>query len=821
MTSSKRPAVHALLLLVFCVCLSLFDKTPMLAGGTGSHRVALNQAWMFVDDSSPDPEALKRSAKGWTHVILPHTWNAYDAVDLVPGYKRGAGWYRTLVSIPASLSRMRVHLAFEGVNMKAEVFVNGKRAGGHVGGYVGFDVDITPFCRFGRENEVLVRADNSMDEDLLPSQKSDFVLFGGITRDVWMKYVPAVSIGRILIRTPHVDSTRAETEAEVHLVNTSGEPVNADIVAVIKEKSGSAVSTKRQYIDLPVGESVHRLALPVVAHPDLWSPDSPALCSLELSLSQGGRVLDEATERFGYRWFEFKERGPFYLNGRRLLLRGTQRHEDHAGVGGAVPDSITRQDFLRIKEMGANFVRLGHYPQDPEVYRLCDQLGLLVWDELPWCRGGVGGERWKALAREMLREMIHQNFNHPSIILWSIGNEVESDPETPAQGNVDSIRAFLGELNDIAHALDPGRLTAMRRFPEGADIPDVFSPTIWMGWYHQVYANYEKAIEEARAQFPRLLHVEYGGDSHVGRHTESPVDGNGYTTPDGWDSNFVRKPVGKIPDAGDWSETYIVDLFDWHLCVSERLPWLAGNAQWIMKDFATPLRPENPIPYVNQKGLLDRAGNPKDAFYVFKSRWTTSPRFCYIQSHTWTERAGPKGLPRQVRVYSNCDTVQLTVNGVSQGTRVRVPDKFPASGLTWDVTFAEGENRVIAAGSDQSGGVVCDSVLLRYSYKHHGSPGTLQLSQEPLPDGTIMVTVRALDKQGRLCLSSRELVYFASEGPGRLRGSLGTPTGSQVIELASGVARIVFEPAKSGTSIIEARTQNIKGAYLVLTPHGK
>jgi len=171
MTSSKRPAVHALLLSVFCVCLGLCDKTPMLAGGTGSHRVALNQAWMFVDDSSPDPQALKRSAKGWTHVILPHTWNAFDAVDLVPGYKRGAGWYRTLVSIPASRSTMRVLLAFEGVNMKADVFVNGTRAGGHIGGYIGFDVDITPFCRFGRENEILVRADNAMDEDLIPSKK--------------------------------------------------------------------------------------------------------------------------------------------------------------------------------------------------------------------------------------------------------------------------------------------------------------------------------------------------------------------------------------------------------------------------------------------------------------------------------------------------------------------------------------------------------------------------------------------------------------------------------------------------------------------------
>jgi len=711
---------------------------------------------------------------------------------------------------------MRVILKFEAVNMKAEVHVNGKQAGGHVGGYVGFDVDITPHTVFGAENQIVVRVDNAMDEDLIPSQLSDFVLYGGITRDVWLKYRPRMSVEDLRIHTPRVDSVSADTRADFQIVNSTGRPMSLDVRATIRRNGAHAVVTLHRRVDVPAGKSQHALALPAVASPRLWSPDSPELYSLEVSIGDGKKLMDVARETFGYRWFEFKQDGPFFLNGRRLLLRGTQRHEDHAGFGGAVPDSITRRDFRGIKEMGANFVRLGHYPQDPEVYRLCDELGLLVWDELPWCRGGVGGAQWKENARRMMREMILQNFNHPCILLWSIGNEVESDADPPARGNVDSIRAFLRELNGIAHALDPRRVTAMRRFPEGADIPDVFSPSIWMGWYSSVYNNYENAIEEARKHYPRLLHAEYGGDSHVGRHVENPIDGNGYTTADGWDSAFVRKREVKIANTGDWSESYIVDLFDWHLCVSERLPWFVGNAQWLFKDFATPLRPENPIPYVNQKGVTDRAGNPKDAFYVFKSRWTQSPRFCYILSHTWTERAGPKGLSRQVRVYSNCDSVLLMVNGKSQGKKIRTPGVFPASGQVWDVMFAEGENRIDAAGSDGAGGIVKDSLIVRYTHEKHGAPNALLLSSEPLPGGNVKLTVKAVDKDGRLCLSARDRVYFTSEGPGHLSADLGTPTGSRVIELSSGIGRIVFKPVPGRTATIEARTHAIKGAYLVV-----
>ena len=350
--------------------------------------------------------------------------------------------------------------------------------------------------------------------------------------------------------------------------------------------------------------------------------------------------------------------------------------------------------------MGANFVRLGHYPQDPEVYRAADSLGLLIWDELPWNRGGLGGAEWQAHTERLLREQIAQNMNHPSIITWSLGNEIYWLPEVEGGGDTDRINVFLTRLNDTAHALDPSRPTSIRKYYDGSDIVDVFSPSIWAGWYSGVYTSYEKALLDAQAKYPRLLHMEYGGSSHVGRHTETPIDGQGLVDPDEWAEAVNQVEVTNIASNGDWSESYIVDLFDWSLRVSESLPGFAGNAQWAFKDFGTPLRPENDLPYMNQKGLVTRDGTPKDAYYVFKSVWTDPDAgdepFCWIESHTWTERSGPPGEPRQVDVYCNTDAARLASDGRDLGLRQRDGSQFPAAGLSWEVPFTVGANELVA-----------------------------------------------------------------------------------------------------------------------------
>jgi beta-galactosidase len=801
----------AVLLSLLCLAGAAAASTPT---GPGRSEILLNDGWSYREASALDPSALDRTPGAWTPVTLPHTWNRDDVMDEVPGYRRGAGWYRRTLTAPANLRTDRVILVFEGVNMKADVYVNGRRAGGHVGGYVGFEVDITPGLRPGRSNTLLVRADNGIDPDVIPSQKSDFFLYGGITRNVRLRRVPDRHMLNVAVTTPQVSREKASTRLEITVRSEADRPVDAVFEVTIIDPTGARSGSATVSSRIPRGSTTVEVDLPELADPRLWSPAHPHLYTATAVMKVGGGTVDEVRERYGYRWFEFREHGPFFLNGERLLLRGTHRHEEWSGFGNALPDSLHRREMTMIREMGANFVRLAHYPQAPEVYRACDELGLLVWDELPWCRGGMGGDAWKSTTERLLTEMILQNRNHPSVIIWSLGNEVDWLPDVPGGDNVDSLRAMLARLHALARRLDPSRVTATRRFDEGADLVDVHSSSIWPGWYSASagYGAYGKFLTDARRKFPRFFHAEYGGDSHPGRHTELRVG------PDGMLETAAGKEK-RLPVAanGDWSESYMVDLFDAYLRTSESMDSLTGTAQWIFKDFGTPLRPENPIPYVNQKGLCDMAGRPKDAYYVFRSYWTEDPKFCYIESPTWTDRSGPPGATRQVRVFSNCEEVELIMNGAALGRRVRNSGGAPAAGRVWDVAFSEGENTLTAVGYAGGTGVTRDSLRVRYTTRQHGQADDIRLSSRVLPGGNLLITAVVVDKAGLPCTGYSRRIYFSLMGGGRLLTGFGTPTRSSVIEAANGRAQIecVPDPAESGT--LEVRNQDLKGAYITVS----
>ena len=279
--------------------------------------------------------------------------------------------------------------------------------------------------------------------------------------------------------------------------------------------------------------------------------------------------------------------------------------------------------------MGVNFIRLAHYQQSRIVLNLCDSLGILVWEEIPWCRGGLGGEKYKAQARRMLTNMIEQHYNHPSVIIWGLGNENDWPGDFP-EFDKENIRAFMKELNALAHHLDPSRKTAIRRCDFCKDIVDVYSPSIWAGWYRGIYTEYKQVTEEEFEKVNHFLHMEWGGDSHAGRHSENPdkalqqIKAAGAADERAGDASLFGG-AARVSKDGDWSESYICNLFDWHLKEQETMPWLTGTAQWIFKDFSTPVRPDNPIPYVNQKGLVERDLTKKEGYYVFQSYWATKP----------------------------------------------------------------------------------------------------------------------------------------------------------------------------------------------------
>ena len=770
-------------------------------------KTNINENWAYLENDSED--LPNTQTEEWESISLPHSWNSTDATDLDPGYRRNASWYAKSLAIDEVVPNQNYFLYFEGANINSQVFVNGELAGSHIGGYIGFEIDITKFIQAGF-NEILVRVDNGYDPEVIPSQKSDFFIFGGITRDVWLVTKPNTHIANIKITTPTVSNEKATLNIETRL-NNVGDIKNLTLRASLLNPKGDEVATQ----SVAVSEASATILFDEILNPELWDTTIPNLYTVKVSLVENNTVKDQVEDKVGFRWFKFVKNGPFYLNGKRLLLRGTHRHEEHAGVGAAMSNKQHRADMELIKEMGTNFVRLAHYPQDPEIYKACDELGILVWDELPWCRGGVGNEAWKINTKKMLTEIISQNYNHPSIIIWSLGNEIYWLPDFEGGDDTTEINTFLTELNNLSHKLDPARKTAIRKYYEGSHIVDVFSPSIWSGWYSGSYKSYQKAIDKYKKEYNHFLHAEYGGSSHVGRHTENPITGEGLIKADGWEEAIVQTKVANIAQIGDWSENYIVDLFDWHLRISETDSTFIGNIQWAFKDFGTPLRPENDIPYMNQKGLVDRNGNPKDAFYVFKSYWSDVP-FTYIESHTWTERQGPKNEARTISVYSNCDKVAFYHNGKLLGEKERDIKKFPASGLTWDVNFIEGENKLVAVGLPNSNEKVSDTLNVNYRFQKNGTAKRLELSYSILENGNYLVTATAIDDSGLRCLDYEDRIYFQCLSGGETMKSQGTPTGSESIKMSNGKASIEVVPSDAEKMEMMVLNQSFKGTYLTI-----
>ena len=784
----RLPAIPALRILFAAV---LFVG----AGQTGAQTVQpLDKGWEYYQGSLGSTWEIWRGDKAtdnvtWTSVALPHCFNARDAVDPDVRYYQGPGWYRTRLKLANPFPNGRTLLHFDGAGQKSQVFVGTKKVGEHVGGYDQWDVDITDAISQQGEVPVAVLCDNSRDAESIPSDLSDFNRYGGLYRHVSLIYVPALSLERVHVEpTPGADG-KANVKIRGRLYNPASLKDESALTVEIRDAQGTPVQTSTRKFEPWAGEK--EIAAFEIAAPQLWSPKSPALysCTVTLKSPQGAQ---QVAEKFGVRSFEWVEHGPFKLNGERLLLRGTHYHEDHAGVAAAVPDEVVRETLQSMKDMGVNFVRLGHYQQAPLVLEMCDELGILAWEEIPWCRGGLGGDQYKQQARNMQKAMIDQHYNHPSIILWGLGNENDW-PGDFENFDKDAIRAFMSELNTQAHQLDPSRKTTIRRCDFCKDIVDVYSPSIWAGWYGGRYTEYRASVEKAIKDTPHFFHAEYGGDSHARRHSEEPEKFLGQVA-----TGEGTAEVGKAYKAGggkarasrdgDWSESYIINLFDWHLKEQEQMTNLTGAAMWIFKDFATPLRPENPVPRVNQKGGVERDGTPKESYYLFQSYWAEKPML-HIYGHSWPVRWGKPDEEKLVKVFSNCREAELFVNGVSAGMRQRNSTNFPAAGLCWGVKFKEGTNTLRAVGY-RDGAELTDEISLAYQTTRWGKPVKFTFSEIAQSNDVVTVEARVFDKDGVPCLDAANTVRFGLTGDGRLLENLGTSTGSRVVQLYNGRAQI-------------------------------
>lgn len=796
----------------------------------------LNQGWEFLKGDlggiweavRPVKEGNPESVPLWEKVSLPHCFNATDAVDPDINYYQGPAWYRTNLTLQNTYPNGRILLHFEGAGQKTEVYVYTTKVGEHVGGYDEWTVDITDAVAAFKKEKVFaeqfkgqvpisIRSDNSRDLEMIPSSLSDFNVYGGIYRYLNLVYTPQVSVDKVFATADAIKGTLTIAGRFYNPNRVS----TATVQVTVKDPLGQRIYTEKKELNASFASILDdnkrlELASISVKKPKLWSPDQPQLYSVEVSIINQGETHTQVTN-VGFRHFEFIKKGPFHLNGKRLLLRGTHRHEDHAGVAAAMTEDMIRTEMVMMKEMGVNFIRLGHYQQSKIVLNLCDSLGILVWEEIPWCRGGLGGEVYKTQARRMLTNMIEQHYNHPSVIIWGLGNENDW-PGDFSTFDEEKIRTFMKELNDLSHTLDPGRKTAIRRCDFCKDIVDVYSPSIWAGWYRGIYTEYKAVSKKEFDSVDRFLHVEWGGDSHAGRHAELPdealskIDRSGSADERAGDASLFGGGA-RVSKDGDWSESYICNLIDWHLKEQEDMPWLSGSAYWPFKDFSTPVRPDNPVPYMNQKGVVERDFTKKEAFYVFQSYWTNT-LMAHIYGHSWPTRWGSATEAKMLKVYSNAEEAELFFNGQSMGVKRRNSADFPAAGLRWMVNYKEGTNtiKVVAKKGKE---IVTDELTQQYQTAKWGKPAKMTLAKIVESDGMTTLEVRLLDANNVLCLDARDYVNFSHVGDGVMIDNQGTSSGSRKVQFYNGRATIRIQ-AKGVKNVVAAKSDGIPTVFLTL-----
>ena len=500
----------------FSGCITLFFCCLSLLTGFSAHsqtRRDLNDNWQFQKEGG----AVEQ-------VHLPHTWNAEDPFDDEPGYFRGQGIYTRTVTLSAEESQKDLYLKFEAVNQRATVKVNGVKAGEHKGGYTAFYLKIDEYTHAG-ENELRVEVDNLHDPSVVPL-KGDFNFYGGIYRDVWLEvenevhFTKDTSLGAEQIYLTSFDTHKEKggLQLRFHITNTGKEQEILQHLQIY-DPGGNLVHQDQ----VPVDPGMEISKSYTLEKPVLWSPQSPALYRLKLSLRNAEtlEVLDAFQTHYAFRYYRFDADSGFYLNGKPLKLIGANRHQDYPGLGNALSNDRHRKDIQLLKDMGANFFRTAHYPQDQAVLNACDSLGLLVSMEIPLDHEMTDSPEFRAQTRHMMEEMIAQHHNHPSIIIWAymnemfLGRKLERD-----QKDIQTIVNFAKEMEGLSRAKASDRYTMIPNHgqlelydrPGLTRLPMIVGWNLYFGWYEEDPENLTRFLHNYHEQVPDkpVLITEYG-----------------------------------------------------------------------------------------------------------------------------------------------------------------------------------------------------------------------------------------------------------------------------------------------------------------------
>lgn len=646
----------------------------MTINKSGRTVLSFNDGWSFLKLTQADGlsglaiESLDFDDSAWKSINLPHTWNAIDGADGWSGvdeggehYYRGLGGYRKKFTISESIDGKRVYIEFEGANTVTEVFINGVFAGRHEGGYAAFRFDITELLKRDSENVIAVKVNNAPTDYIAPiTNQGDFTKMGGIYRDVKLIILPEVHIDLMdfgssgVYITPKIKEGCADIGVLVRLANDGGSSKTVNVTVDILDAQGGTVGSSGGKAAVPAGGNSDYNTSIALDNPHLWNGvDDPYLYSARVAVSdEDGNILDEIVEHFGVREYHIDPERGFYLNGRYYDLHGVNYHQDSFENGWAMTHKQRERDYNMMRELGCTAVRMAHYQHNKYEYNLCDRLGLTVWTEIGLVNRMSADDKSLTLAdrladnlRQQLRELIRQNYNHPSIIIWGTSNELFQMS--------DEIFDLYTELNAIAKSEGGLRLVSFAdsqfwgRFMK---LPgDVVGYNRYFGWYIDGADNaFGKWLDDYHKKENRPIALtEYGAGGAISQHKDNIVWAQDI------DSRGARHPENYQSAAHEdiWRQL-------------EERPYIWGKYIWCMFDFASDGRQEGDTKGQNDKGLATRERVPKDAFYFYKSVWNPKPML-YLTEKRFTER--PSLVP-VIKAYSNAESVELFVDGISMGS---------------------------------------------------------------------------------------------------------------------------------------------------------
>jgi beta-galactosidase len=713
-------------LLVF---IALSICLPTLVAAAPRTVVILADGWRFKQaDGLSGVEAPEFDDATWSKISVPHTWNRIGnaGMERAPETNsvQGAGWYRLWFAAPATARGRRSFLEFDGVSEVADVWLNGRHVGRHEGAFSRFRLDVTDMLRAGGRNVLVVKADNSRPQpgsttaNVYPLT-GDFFVFGGIYRSVSLIVTDPVHVDMMDFGGPGLYARASSISSNIAIVHIAGQLMNdgaprrgVGVEIAIEDAAGHVAAASKETVDLSNGERTVASDLHV-ANPHLWrGVDDPYLYHMTLTLrAKSGAVLDRVTQPLGLRTMRFDRDKGFFLNGEHLFLKGASRHQDRPVKGWAISHADQDEDFAIFADMGANAMRLPHYQYDQYAYDLADAHGFVVWTEIPLVSeasfdGLPPNPALIANARQQLTELIRQNFNHPSIAVWSIANEI--DLKAIKRDGPSKVAGLLRDLDQLAHREDPTRPTTLADCCEQSGSPerdklvgltDTVGYNRYFGWYYGKPSDLGALLDSAHREHSEspIAVSEYGAGAALTQHTDDPLGG-------------PINPHGRPhpEEVQDWYHEK-----SWEQLKDRSYLW--GAFIWNMFDFSSDERLEGDLTDINEKGLVsyDRKVR-KDAFYFYRANWNPQPTL-HLVGRRYVDR--PYGVI-DVKAYSNAREARLLLNGTDVGAT-------PCAGgiCLWTAVHLTPGSNMLLAKADFGGTTVSDA--LRWNYV--GTPAIVRI----------------------------------------------------------------------------------------------